>query len=391
VALVFACACGLLAACGAGGSATTVTSGAGASDPTSTAAPDQPQGYSLRSASSSTTTTTQAPEPFRFFSPSSFWNTPVPASAPLAHNSGELIEAFDAEVAAEQQTGVGPWIDTASYSVPIYTVPATQPPVHVTLTSPVRAAALQRAFDAVPIPPNARPATGTDSVLVIWQPSSDRLWEFWRISLGPGGWRAAWGGAMQHVSSNPGVYGPRAWPGAKSYWGSSASSMSIAGGLITLEDLQYGRINHALSLAVPDVRAGVYASPAQRDDGRSRSPLALPEGTHLRLNPKLDIAALHLPPLTAMVAEAAQRYGIYIRDHARNITFYAQDPTPTATNPYTGPTGYFEGSQPSHLLALFPWNELQVIKPRLHRNTLKHGLRLQRQRGLAAPATQRGA
>jgi len=389
---VLACACGLLAACGAGGSTTAGGSAPGSapvsSDPAGAPAPAQ--GYSLRTATTAPTTTTQAPEPFRFFSPTSFWNTPVPASAPLAGNSGELVEAFDSEVAAEQQAGVGPWIDTVSYSVPIYTVPATQPPVHVTLTSRVRAAALQRAFDAVPIPAGAQPAAGTDSVLVVWQPSTDRLWEFWRLSLGPGGWRAAWGGAIQHVSASPGVYGPQAWPGAKPYWGSSASSMSIAGGLITLEDLQYGEINHALSMAITEVRAGLYASPAQRDDGRSRSPLALPEGTHLRLNPKLDIAALHLPHLTAMIAEAAQRYGIYIRDHARNITFYAQDPVPTATNPYTGPTGYFEGSQPSHLLALFPWNELQVVKPTLHRNALRHGLRVQQLKPLTAPAAQRG-
>ena len=94
-------------------------------------------------------------------------------------------------------------------------------------------------------------------------------------------------------------------------------------------------------MGIPNVRAGVYASPAQRDDGKSSDPLSLPEGARLRLNPKLDLAALHLPPLTLLIAQAAQRYGILVSDGSANVTFYAQDPTPTGGNPYTGPGGYF--------------------------------------------------
>ena len=381
IALVLACACGLLASCGAG-SPQAGTSQAGSSQAgTSQAATSQAvTGGNAPAAGAATGGAVLAPPgagapgaaPFRFFSAASFWNAPVGEGLPLAANSAELVEAFDATVATEEQADEGPWIDTTSYSVPVYTVPANQPTVRVALDTKARAPDLQSAFDAVPLPPNAQPAIGTDSVLVVWQPSSERLWEFWRLGHGPAGWRAEWGGAMRNVASDPGVYGPQAWPGAKSWWGSSASSMAIVGGLITLEDLASGQINHALAMAIPDVRAGVYASPAQRDDGRSTSPLSLPEGTHLRLNPKLDLAALHLPHLTAMIAEAAQRYGIFIRDHARSITFYAQDPIPTGTDPYTGAGGYFEGSRPAQLLTSFPWSELQVVKPSLHRNNFAH-------------------
>jgi hypothetical protein len=127
-----------------------------------------------------------------------------------------------------------------------------------------------------------------------------------------------------------------------------------------------GQINHALAMALPDVRVGVYASPAQRTDGVDTEPLALPEGAHLRLDPNLDLASLHLPRLTLMLAEAAQRYGIVVRDYAANVTFYGQDPTPTGTNPYTGPNGYFEGESPSQLLITFPWSHLQLLKMELH-------------------------
>jgi hypothetical protein len=300
---------------------------------------------------------------FRFFSPTSFWNEPLAAGAALDPSSAGYVGVFDAQITAEEQTKHGPWINTISYSVPIYQVPGSQPTVQVVLENTRSASGLRSAWSAVPLPPEAHPAAGTDGHLVVWQPSTDRLWEFWRLVHDVRGWHASWGGAMQKVSSNPGVYGPEAWPGADRSWGASASSLSIAGGLITLEDLRLGQINHALAMAAPNVRAGVYASPAQRTDGTSSELLSLPEGAHLRLDPTLDLASLHLPRLTLMIAEAAQRYGIFIRDRASYVTsFYAQDPTPTGSNPYAGSTGYFEGLYPNQVLSSFPWNRLEVLK-----------------------------
>ena len=215
------------------------------------------------------------------------------------------------------------------------------------------------------MPPEAKPAKGTDRDLVVRQPSTDKLWEFWGLK-NRSGLAGEMGGAIEKASSDPGVYGPEAWPGAQPNWGTSATSLSVAGGLITLEDLELGQINHALAVAIPNARGGVYASPAQRTDGYSTAPTSLPEGAHLRLDPNLDLASLHLPHLTLMMAEAAQRYGIFVRDSAVNVAFVAQDPTPTLTEPYTGPHGYFEGKSPAQLLASFPWSHLQLLKMELH-------------------------
>ena len=302
---------------------------------------------------------------FRFFGGGSFWNEP-PHLAPAPH-SGRSLAAFDRQIAAETSAGRGPTINTTAYSVPIYTVAADTPTVSVALDSTSPASGLRAAWSAVPLPADARPAAGSDAHLVVWQPSSNRLWEFWRLAHDPSGWHAAWGGAIEHVSRSPGVYGPGAWHGATASWGASASSLSIAGGLITLEDLGHGRIEHALAIGIPHVRAGVYASPARRTDGTDGSAFALPEGARLVLDPKLDLRTLHMPPLTRALAEAAQRYGILIRDRAARVSFYAQDPTPTATDPYTGVGGYFEGQTPSRLLRSFPWTHLRLARAVLHR------------------------
>ena len=302
--------------------------------------------------------------PFRFFSPTSFWNTPV-RGVRLDPESGPIVRALNEEVARERRVREGPSISTTSYAVPIYTVPAEQPAVRVELTT-TNAPALQAAFEQVPLPPEARPSGGTDANLVVWQPATDRLWEFWRFARGPEGPQAAWGGAMQDVSSGPGVYGPGVWPGSQPWWGSSASSLSIAGGLITLEEMRKGKINHALALAVPNVRAGVYAAPARRSDGKSSDPLSLPEGAHLRLDPRLDISSLEMPRIVRLIARAAQRYGIYVRDGASVVHFFAEDPVTTGTNPYAGPDGYFEGRYPGELLEAFPWERLQLMPMELH-------------------------
>ena len=304
-----------------------------------------------------------AATPFRFFSPTSFWNTRPGQNAALDPDSAALVGAFDSEVEAELGAGRGPSISTTSYAVPIYEVGPAQPTVRIRLTSPTAAPALQAAFEEVPLPANARASGGTDANLVVYQPSSDRLWEFWRFRRGSEGPEASWGGAMQDVSSNPGVYGPDAWPGAKPWWGSSASSLSIAGGLITLEDLEAGEIDHALALAIPDVRSGVFSLPAQRADGSSQSPTSLPEGAHLRLDPDLDLAKLKLPRITRLIAEAAQRYGLFVRDGSSVVHFFGQDPvTLGGPNPYAGPQGYFEGRWPTQLLSSFPWQHLQLLK-----------------------------
>jgi hypothetical protein len=300
------------------------------------------------------------------FAPASFWEKPLAADAALDPTSTAAVADFSLEIEGDERPGHSPWINTTSSSVPIYTVPARQPRVRVRLDSPVRSRALEAAWRSVPLPSNAQPAAGNEHVLVVWQPSRDRLWEFWRMTHDASGWHARWGGAMRHVSSNLGVYGPGAWPRAGRGWGVSASSLELVGGLITLRDLAQGSIDHALEIGIPNVRAGAYASPAQRTDGTSVDPLALPEGAHLRLDPSFDLSTLHLSRLGTMIAQAAQRYGLIVRDYSPNLAFYAQDPTPTGTDPYAGPTGYFEGLYPREVLAGFPWSHLQLLAMHLH-------------------------
>ena len=164
----------------------------------------------------------------------------------------------------------------------------------------------------------------------------------------------ALGRADQNVSRNPGYFTN------PPDWGIAASSLALLGGTIRISDLRAGHIDHALAISIPHARAGVVAWPAQRTDGNLNSPDAIPEGTRFRLAPKLDLSELNLPPVTRMIAEAAQRYGLFVRDQSGAVAFYAEQPTATP-DPYSGTNSLFGSLSPKALTEAFPWSHLEVV------------------------------
>jgi hypothetical protein len=280
------------------------------------------------------------------FAPTSAWNAPLADDAPLAADSAALVAELRRQVALPS----GAWINSSSYSTPVYTVAADQPTVRVALD--VGYTPLQGDLEAVPLPEDARAAPGSDGHLTVYQPSTDTLWEFWLMRREADGWHARWGGKLTGVSQSPGYLAAPL--------GATATSLPLLGGLMRIDELQAGRIDHALALAIPAARAGKTVWPAQRTDGTSTDPAAIPEGTRFRLDPAFDVDALRLRPVAAMMAKAAQRYGIVVRDQSGAVTFYAEDPYQFGASPYSA---LYEGLMPSQLLARFPWDRLQVVVP----------------------------
>jgi hypothetical protein len=311
-----------------------------------------------------------APKPL--FAPESFWNSALPEDAPTDPRSRRFVDALSAEAVAEHARGIGPWIATEQCSTPLYVVPRAQPPLRVFLTHPqvFWRRGLARAFRRVPLPPEARPANCVDGHLTVWQPASDRLWEFFHLRRQDGRWLADWGGAMKRVSRSSGFYSGASWPGlSASNWGATASSLPVVGGVMLLRELEAGEVDHALAINLPVTRAGVFAWPAQRSDGTG-PPSALPEGARLRLDPGLDLSSLDLPPLTRVIARAAQRYGLVVRDktgEGNGIALFAEDRTRWKADPYKGGAGLFGKRTPDQILAAFPWQHLQVLRMKLCR------------------------
>ena len=289
------------------------------------------------------------------FSPTSFWNAPLAPVAPIDPNS----QAYVNELVRQVQT-YGTWMNTYQYSVPVYVVGPNQATQHVTLD--VSAPDLQAEFDAVPIPSTAQAAAGTDEEMTVWQPSTDKLWEFWKMQQEPDGWHARWGGEMDNVSTSPGYF---THSGITNDWGAAATGLPLLGGLVTQADLQRGYINHALAISLVETEPKCWSWPAQRTDGAYTTPgiTPIPEGARFRLNPAINVASLNLPPLDEMLAQAAQTYGIVVRDKGGSVAFLGEDPnTIPGSNPWPAE---FENTYASTILAKFPWSDLQTLQTQM--------------------------
>jgi hypothetical protein len=302
------------------------------------------------------------PDCARFFAPATYWNTPIPAGAALDANSAGVTRELRRQVEQGMRTTTArPTINTFVSAPPVLTVRAGQPKVRVHLDRPRGyAPQLASVFASVPLPADATPSAGSDNELILWQPATDTLWEFWRLRRASDGWHARWGGRLRHVSTGPALFTEPRYEA----WGTSASGLPLAGGMMTPRELRRGVIDHALGLGIPSVRAEFYARPATRTDGLSKCLHAVPEGARFRLDPSLDVDSLHLPRVVAAMARAAQRYGIIVRDRSGAVSFYAQNVSSLPSNPYPE---LFGGEKPQGLVARFPWAHLQLLRMQLER------------------------
>ena len=268
-------------------------------------------------------------------------------------------------------------INYDDYAPMLYTVGADQPRVPVVLDN--NDTSLKWRFGAgVPIPDEAQAAGGTDGQMIIYQPSTDTMWEFWRARKDlEGNWHAAWGGFIPNVSQNPGHYedivGPNGNYVERHTWGGPSSSIPNLPGLITTDQIRSGVIGHALVFATWANKPKEWVYPAQRTDGRCQGPelqycSSIPQGARFRLDPKYDLSKLN-HPIVRMMAKAVQDYGMVLNNTTGSgVSFYAEgwrghEPV---VNPYYGTEGLFK-ADPSQLLTTefmrqFPWGRLQMLK-----------------------------
>lgn len=242
----------------------------------------------------------------------------------------------------------GPAANIYEFGLPIFTdVNASTPRYHVACTQPWGSCELSR--HEVPIPPDAAPNAGSDGQMVIVDPSSGLIYEFWQAHRSPtGAWKSSWG----DISSlggpgNADVYGNPA---------STGSGMSVLAGTITLSDLASGHIDHALSFS-SSVTCPTFVPPAVGSDGVTPPPNCLPEGSRLRLDPSLNLATIPaITPLELMVGRALQVYGAICKDTGgASMAFTFQAPLPSA-NPYPALGVPFDYWNLPHL----PWDKLHI-------------------------------
>ena len=340
--------------------------------------------------------------------PTSLWVTPISPSTPLdpqsSAMSNQLMNMALGVAPTEhhncrQSTYVAPdnWnraeqeachqvttradIVATNDAPALYTVGPNQPGVPVAIPSNPN---LQAAMQSVPIPAGAKAASGKDAQLIIWQPSSDTVWELWQASQNSSGsWQANWGGRIEHVSSDPGLYrnitntnGLCSTSSAVKFceqanWGGPSARVPNLPGLITLQQAESGAISHALIIALPNDLQNAWSWPAQGTDGPGDS--IIPQGARIQINPSLNLdawfASLKNPngtprpvaPIERMIAQAMQTYGAIVGNTSGSVSFYTQNINAAGSDPFDGSGGFFGGMQPYQFMTDLPWEYTQVL------------------------------
>jgi hypothetical protein len=276
----------------------------------------------------------------RLYSAASPFNQAIPANPVLDARSAAYVQLL---TRSKNEKGFS--LAVREWSVPAYFAQAdtTRHDVAIEGFDEVR-----RIMRGVPIPDNARPDPAEDAHLTVIDPATRCEYDLYGAAKTTTGWTAKW--ANVNSTTDTGIY-----PYGLS---TRATGFAPLAGMIWPAELRNRRIEHALVFAYPYTRSGGPVSPATSSDGRTTLTAALPEGARVQLDPTLNLDTLKLTANERTIAEALQRYGMYLGDTGGALALYAVNPQSFDTNPYTG----ILPDEPSIPLNKIPVNRFRVLK-----------------------------
>ncbi|MEE8574986.1 MAG: hypothetical protein V3T30_06190 [Thermodesulfobacteriota bacterium] len=269
------------------------------------------------------------PASFIAFSADSVWNTPIGKDAKEDFSSELMIRKLKTKSS-------GLKADSYKWSIPLFVIDSSK-------VKGVKVRASEEAFapnvdpkaigrvTGIPIPTEAWADPEKDGHMLLIDPKLRKSWDFSRAKKrGDGSWRAT----RVDIWDLNGE-GVRAPFEGKRWWmqGARGSGFPLIAGLIRVEEIEAGVINHALAYATPINRKTGYpggeaelcSPPASRTDGRGVGPGFIPVGARMQLDPELDLDKLGLTKATKVIAKAMQVYGMYNSDGAGTFKLYLQN------------------------------------------------------------------
>ena len=111
--------------------------------------------------------------------------------------------------------------------------------------------------------------------------------------------------------------------------GARACGFPLVAGLVRTEEIAAGRIDHALVVAYPHIRAGWFTPPASTAQARvgtdAVSTRGIPCGGRIQFDPSVDLDTLGLSRSGRIIMRALQEYGAYVGDYSGAISLYAEN------------------------------------------------------------------
>lgn len=294
---------------------------------------------------------------YRFFSPRSFWNTPL--GNPLLDDNSEALAAWFASWGDPAQGGMPPWISWQS----INRVKFNDPTQRVTLVgagasdwSWTTAFAFlkdlgDKLWAGVPFPTNLIVDSNDNACCVLveygpWNDSRVDYFELYQTGTDPrvvnrdgttGGRYAVGGGWINDIASHDGTGQDHPW------WFARASKFPYIAGTVTIEELWAGLVPHKVGIIVPQSRNGWHDIPALGTDTKNMphdsEPWGVTYGTRYFINPTFTLPAGQ-SPFTKTMVKALQTYGMVPTDRSgHQMGFQLEAPDEYirryGKNPYT--------------------------------------------------------
>jgi hypothetical protein len=272
------------------------------------------------------------PSPRRFFSDSSFWNTPLAASPEIDPKNAHFVSLL------KQEPSGGFGINLHKWTIPVYEVDETTPRYRVAKHA-LKAGekeswdSTRETFghgpgfdDGVPIPKAAVPDPEEDAHFAVVDWKARRAWDTWGFRVKPDGTFESNTG-MTYALDGDGVFRTDEFPVVNGesihfHGPSRASGVPAIAGLILYDEVLAGEIRHKLACAIRFPAFQEFVFPAAWTDGPV--PGGIPEGAVIQLDPALDLSSFDLLPGEKVVARAAQRYGMVVVDYADGGTLYGE-------------------------------------------------------------------
>jgi len=308
--------------------------------------------------------------PLPLFAPDSAWNQRADGAAVLPESGQQILVTYrvlrgditDQRPVDYPSVVDWPFMDVGydDFTVPVFRAGSGQQSVLLcdyegNLSWPSPKFGIDQEGGPVPVPapagmvrPNGPQDTGADGHLVLYNPDTFEEFDFWQATTVRSAECASSGGGLEGTTILE--------AGAVDFFdvresGSSPDTLSSAhavgtpllAGLILPEDVENGRIAHALAFAIPGLRnlsadpteplASDYFYPASttETDFYNVNPYYLASGQRIRLKETIVdeagqlIDESELAPITRMFLTALREYGAYPVDGADGFSFYAED------------------------------------------------------------------
>jgi hypothetical protein len=220
---------------------------------------------------------------------------------------------------------------------------------------------------SVKVPSGTSPAPGTDGKVVVIDRPNNQVIDLLAVEVSNGGWSAKWGGVYaldgDGTSRFPTYQGPNAQTYPRPVSRGTGSGISSLAGLVTVDDVASGSIDHALVFATDRACGppfdGPFWPPATTTDGWVEGAPCIPEGGRLQLDPAIDVNALGLDPGLSMIARALQVHGAICIDNGGSrvglIFELAQDAADEAVYVQAGLVGDYVS------LNALPWGNVRLL------------------------------